>query len=303
MAKSPAGADAIMSVPEIKQLLAKARRGDPVNCAIGLSKDKEAVLLLDRKKKPRKLMGDLKKKAAEAGLDVPGSLIRFGRAEIDGAEDARTVHFVVNKEAPGLFRTALTKMLRPAGVGHVEIGVDEGLEQESEDEGQEASPAPAPAAAAAPDVPDAAAPDPALGAALTAVGKSSQVWEATLKSVERQVSELHGKLTKAYQGHGFGAELDKVFHAKVEPMLESLDASLIAKLAEVSAGTDPAARSQAVAEAQQIIARYESYLAGEKLIAKLDSNPFVPLSIQKTLTASLEALNRSLGGVAAKLAA
>lgn len=286
-----------MSVAEMKQLLAKAKRGSPISCAIGMSKDKEAVLLLDRKKKPRKVIAELKKQAAEAGLEVAGASMRFGRAEIDGAEDARTVVFVVNKEAPGMVRAALVKLLRPAGFGQVEITVDEGLEDESDEDTADAAEPGATAPAAAPAdtateslAPAAHAADPALAT----IGKSGLVWNATRKHVEKQLADLHKAMTDAYQGHGFGAELDRVFHSKVEPIIASFDDKLIHKLAEVSRTADPAARAPLLDEARQIISRYESYLAGEPLLAKLDANPFVPMTLAKTLTASLEALNRSL---------
>ncbi len=316
MAKGPTGADAIMSVAAIKQLLAKARRGDPVNCAIGISKDKEPLVLLDRKKKPRKLMGDLKKKAADAGMEVAAPMLRFGRAEIDGSEDARTVTFVVNKEAPGMYRALLTKLLRPAGVGHVEITVDEKIDTESDEDeapGEDPSaPAPAPAATEAPapangamppdaDPAQAAAPPPGADQALATIGKSSLVWDATRKHVEKQLGDLHKAMTEAYKGHGFGAELDKVFHSTVEPIITGFDDTLSHKLMEVSRTTDAAARGPLLDEARQIIVRYETYLAGEPLLAKLDANPFIPMTIAKTLTASLEALNRSLASAAGKL--
>ncbi len=63
-----------------------------------------------------------------------------------------------------------------------------------------------------------------------------------------------------------------------------------------------AAKQTLIAQAQQIVAGYESYLAGEKMIRQLDSNPFAPgLNIEATLTASLDALNRTLASVAASI--
>jgi hypothetical protein len=39
---------------------------------------------------------------------------------------------------------------------------------------------------------------------------------------------------------------------------------------------------------------YQDYLAREPLIAMLDNNPFVSLSIEKTLTTTLSALSRAV---------
>jgi len=49
-----------------------------------------------------------------------------------------------------------------------------------------------------------------------------------------------------------------------------------------------------VQQARAIMQRYEAYVANEPLIAKLDTNPFVPVAIQKTLTATLTALSNAL---------
>ena len=133
----------------------------------------------------------------------------------------------------------------------------------------------------------AAAPNPAI------MAKSRLAWVAARKRVEDEIGKLHEAMTQHYDGHGFGADLDKVFKAKVEPMMETLDHSLAEKLDEIASA--PAAdHPKLVGEARQIISRYESYLAGEPLISQLDSNPFVPLSIQKTLTATLAALGKAV---------
>jgi predicted nucleic acid-binding Zn-ribbon protein len=131
------------------------------------------------------------------------------------------------------------------------------------------------------------APDPAK---LAALEKARATWTATRKKVESELDKLHKEMTAVYKDHGFGPKLDKVFHAKVEPMLSNLDESLSQKLDEVTKNTDPGAHTKLVGEAKQIVQKYEKYVAGEKLIAKLDANPFVPLQIEKTLHASLEAL-------------
>ena len=153
--------------------------------------------------------------------------------------------------------------------------------------------APASAANGAP-APNTAAPNTAAPN-MAALGKAKLAWSAARKKVESEVGKLHAEMTKHYKDHGFGGELDKFFSAKVEPMMTNLDESLVKKLDEVTKNTDPAAHTKLVGEAKTIIKGYESYLAGEPIIKKLDENPFVPLSIGKTLTATLEALSRAVG--------
>jgi len=124
--------------------------------------------------------------------------------------------------------------------------------------------------------------------------KSRLAWVAARKKVEDEIGKLHDAMSKHYDGHGFGADLDKVFQSKVEPILTSLDQTLADKLDEMGNSTDPAQHQKLAGEARQLIDKYESFLASEPLIAQLDENPFVPLQIQKTVTATLEALKKSV---------
>jgi CHASE3 domain sensor protein len=121
-------------------------------------------------------------------------------------------------------------------------------------------------------------------------------WIATRAKVDNEIAKLRDALSSAYQGHGAAEHLDKTFQTRVEAMLSVLDHSLAEKLDEVSKATDPGQRTQLVQQARQIMQRYETYVANEPLIAKLDANPFVPISIQKTLTATLAALSSALRG-------
>ena len=124
--------------------------------------------------------------------------------------------------------------------------------------------------------------------------KSRMAWVATRAKVESEIARLHGALTSAYQGHGAAEHLEKAFQARVEAMLNRLDHSLADKLDEVSQAADSGQRAQLAQEARQIMQRYESYVASEPMIAKLDANPFVPVAIEKTLTATLAALSKAV---------
>jgi len=138
----------------------------------------------------------------------------------------------------------------------------------------------------------AAAPPTAGGGAMYV--KSRMAWVATRAKVESDIARLHGALTSTYQGHGAAEHLEKAFQARVEVMMNAFDHSLAEKLDEVNQAADAGQRAQLVQEARQIMQRYESYLAGEPLIAKLDANPFVPVAIEKTLTATLAALSKAV---------
>jgi hypothetical protein len=157
-----------------------------------------------------------------------------------------------------------------------------------------AAPPPPPSAPAAPQA------TPADSAAR--VQKSRAVWIATRRALEGKLDTLLGKMADAYKDHAFGAELEKHFHAGVEPILSQFDHRLSDALDGVAGATDSGQQKALLAQAQQIVAGYESYLASEKLIRQLDSNPFAPgLNIEATLTASLDALNKTLASVAASV--
>ena len=126
----------VMPAAELKPLLVLSKR-QAVGYAIGMTRDKQGVVLLHRRKKPRKLMAELLRQAKAAGADLNRATMRFGRATVDGASDSSTVHFTVNKHVPDALRVKLLERLRPVGFQHCDIVVDEDLESESED-GEEA---------------------------------------------------------------------------------------------------------------------------------------------------------------------
>ena len=138
---------------------------------------------------------------------------------------------------------------------------------------------------------DAAAAAPRNGAFFA---KSRMAWIATRQKIESDIAKLHDALSSAYQGHGAAETLEQAFQAQVEAMLNTLDHSLSDKLDEVTKVTDIGQHAKLVQEARQIMQRYEDYVAGEPIIAKLDANPFVPIAIEKTLTATLAALSKAV---------
>jgi len=121
-----------MLASELRALLKKAKRR-PMSCVVALTKDKQGVILLDRRKKPRKLMGELRGQAKAAGLELDATTIRFGRASVDGASDSAQVNITVNKPVPGAMRLALLPQLRAAGMQRCTINVDEAIEAEADD--------------------------------------------------------------------------------------------------------------------------------------------------------------------------
>jgi len=49
----------LMSAAGLKQVLKQAKnKGKPASCVIAFTKDKQGVILVDRRRRPRKLMGE-----------------------------------------------------------------------------------------------------------------------------------------------------------------------------------------------------------------------------------------------------
>ncbi len=146
---------------------------------------------------------------------------------------------------------------------------------------------PAPPAASAPAAPNGPA---APQAPASTMAKSRLAWVATRKKIETDIGKLKGEIMAACKGQDIEAALEAGFRSKVEPVLAKLDESLSDKLDEVNNAADANQRTKLIAEAKQIMQRYQSFVASEPIIKHLDENPFVPLAIGKTLTATLTTL-------------
>ncbi len=77
-AKAPVS-DTIMLPEKMKPSLALSK-SQPVQTAIGLAADGEAVVLLDKKMKPKSMLAKLKADAAKAKVQLQPSSLRFEKA-------------------------------------------------------------------------------------------------------------------------------------------------------------------------------------------------------------------------------
>jgi hypothetical protein len=274
-----------MDTADMKKLLIVSKR-QPVHCGVGMTKD-GVVLLMDKIKTPRLLVKDLEKQLPD--MKSP----HWGTAVVDTDVDPRLVILTLNKAAPGMARR-MKKTLKGTGFTKVEIRLEDGSVAdkagEDEDEGADGAAAAAPAASAAPAQPAAGA----VPVNIAALGEAKIAWSGTRKKVEDGLQKLHGAMADSYKDHGFGAQLDQAFQAKVEPMLRTFDDSLEQRLDAMARNTDPQEHTRLMAEARQLVQRYEAYLASEPLIARLDNNPFVPLDVAKSLTATLADLSQTI---------
>lgn len=132
------------------------------------------------------------------------------------------------------------------------------------------------------------------GASTVAYAKSRLAWIAARKKVENEIDKLRSEIVTTYKDDGIADQLESSYRARVAPVLAALDESLADKLDEATNATDAAVRAGLVAEAKAIMQRYQSYLGSESLIKDLDDNPFVPLTIQQTISATLSALEKAV---------
>jgi len=141
--------------------------------------------------------------------------------------------------------------------------------------------------------PQTTAPGRAEGAKVT-YAKSRLAWLAARQKVESDMEKLRKEMIAAFEDDEDSPELDKLYRARVAPVMAALDESLADKLDEAINAEDPGKRQLLIGEAKQIIQRYTDYMEGESLIADLDDNPFVPVAIRATLTATLSALSKTI---------
>ncbi len=123
--------------------------------------------------------------------------------------------------------------------------------------------------------------------------KSGKIWAAVRQKVEADLGKLRASILDAYKGQPFVGEIEAKFTERTAPVLRTLDLGLADKLAEVSKTADKAKRSQLIDQAHDMIDGYRAY-ASAPLLGDLDANPFVPLSVQATVTATLDTLAKAL---------
>jgi hypothetical protein len=139
-----------------------------------------------------------------------------------------------------------------------------------------------------------AAQDTAAKPASPQIAKARTAWVATRQKVENDLGGLHDAFSSAFKGHDKEADVVKAFRSRVDTVLDTLDEKLSHKLDELNNAADPSQRTKLVQEAQRILGDYQKHVASDQTIAALDNNPFVPLSIQKTMNATIAALSKAI---------
>ena len=124
--------------------------------------------------------------------------------------------------------------------------------------------------------------------------KSRTVWMATRAKVDADIQKLSEFIMSIDHNGAFGDDLEQNFLAVVDPVLSTLDDSLTGYLTEAEHAKNEETVKRALTQARSTIDLFQKFVAANKTIKELDSNPFMPIAVASTLTTSLSALAAAL---------
>jgi len=133
--------------------------------------------------------------------------------------------------------------------------------------------------------------DPAKAAVFE---RARSAWLATRRKVESDIGALQKELASSFDGHPKASDVEAGFASLAESVLNLLGEQLADALDNATKATDANDHAVLVHEARQTLQRYQDYIDGDPSVAALDANPFVPMAIQKTLSATLSVLSKTL---------
>lgn len=137
-------------------------------------------------------------------------------------------------------------------------------------------------------------PAPQQSTGAVSYAKSRLTWLAMRKRIDTEVDDFIGSVAEQYEDEGNDQVVRELLRARLAPVLATFDDTLADTLDAATNETDPGRRRQLVGDARAIIERYQAFIAGDDLFAAMDSNPFAPTAIQKTMVTTLQALSTAL---------
>lgn len=127
-----------------------------------------------------------------------------------------------------------------------------------------------------------------------AIQKAQTAWNATLQKVEGDLGKLHNAFGSAFKGHDQEEEIGKAFRSRVDAVMEAFDQELHEVLESVNRARGRREREEMVKRAHAILARHRQRIQADQTIVQIDTNPFVSLSIGKTIGTTIDALTRAI---------
>ena len=141
--------------------------------------------------------------------------------------------------------------------------------------------------------PSSAPTDAAASAGAVIYGKSRLAWLAARQKVMSDIDKLRAELAATYEQDPIAPQVASRYAATVQPIIDGFDTALADELDAAVNATDPGKRGELVGQAKATIGRYQAFLE-QPLIADLDDNPFLPLTIHATLSNTLAALSKTI---------
>jgi hypothetical protein len=246
---------------------------------------KETVVMISKR-----AISPARGKLLKEQMTNPGGL-KFIRGEC--LFEQNTLTFVVQSPAAGL-----AKKLKAALLAQTELRLKVRVRGEDpndiDDDGQEAPETESESGAGTLSAPQQGRPGRSTTIAPSIVYTQTRlVWAATRSKVGNELKKLETAILAAYRGRASlpivtqkVRKLDQVLAMFDESLNDALDASLNA--------ADPQEKQRFHDEARELIARYQHFLASDPLVQELDGNPFVPIAVKATLTATLATLSAKI---------
>ncbi len=288
-------AENIMSVGEMRPVLALAKAGTPVGCAVAFTKDRDGLMLVDRKLPPKKALAGLRKKAAGEKLVLDAASLRFGWATV-AAEDTATLLIKVNKPASAALRAGLMETVKKCGFSKLEFQIDESIENEPEEEGEGEDEAPAQTEqTAAPEVAKSEPPKDKPRAGIVEFQKSRLIWVAARKKVATEINAFKAAIAEEFEGDPDEPQALAAID-ELDEVLLNFDDTLVDQLDDLLNASDDATKAKLSGDVKKTIGGYIVYLQSNPLVAKLEGDtPFgVKLSVGSTLLNTLKVLGTQL---------
>jgi hypothetical protein len=154
-----------------------------------------------------------------------------------------------------------------------------------------------PSAAESAQPPSAREPAGAPARVSPALNKAPEAWLKTRQDMEKAIKQLKEAIRREFaeQGKDIIADIEKNM-AKLDAILEKLDARLATSLDKARSAQNAAARASELKNSKSLIVDYIKYVKSEPLIAHIDSNPFgVKTNLKQTLSTSLIEMAKAIG--------
>jgi hypothetical protein len=136
-----------------------------------------------------------------------------------------------------------------------------------------------------------------LGEAATVFGPEFRIarleWARTRSAVHGQIRDLQRQLRTALRDEPDYPELDGMV-SQLDQVLDDLDSSLEEQLDAALNEPDAKMKRQLKAKSLQMVQTYANYVATHPFLSRIDTNPFMPLTVHADLTNRLSALEHAL---------